>query len=287
MSKYSVLRLTGRASDLLKRGLGVWFPKGKTRISKSCEFEPPCKITGAVNCKTTVKVGAFTSFDGDANDCRIRNVTVGRYCSIAKHVDIGLPNHPVNWFSTTPRQYFPKHFLWDGKLCGQVGVVPWPGEFGHVEIGNDVWVGDRTVIMPGVKIGDGAIVAAGAVVTKDVPPYAVVGGVPARFIKYRFDEDTVKELLDLQWWRYDIADFGKIDWSDAKGAIAAAKAKIASGKVHPYLPLKITAEELAPYTFRRLFHFEFSKRFLRIKIFGVWVVHVRRVRQGQERGGSA
>ena len=182
MSKYVVLRLSGRAVDLLKRGLGVWFPKGKTRISKSCEFEPPCKITGAVNCKTEIKVGAFTSFDGDAGDCLIRNVTVGRYCSIAKHVDIGLPSHPVGWLSTTPRQYFPKQFLWNSGLDGRVEVVPWLGESGHVEIGNDVWVGDRTVIMPGVKIGDGAIVAAGAVVTKDVPPYAIVGGVPARVI---------------------------------------------------------------------------------------------------------
>lgn len=283
MSKYVVLRLSGRAVDLLKRGLGVWFPKGKTRISMSCEFEPPCKITGAVNCKTAVKVGAFTSFDGDAGDCRIRNVTVGRYCSIAKHVDIGLPNHPVDWFSTTPRQYFPKHFLWNSGLDGRVEVVPWLGESSHVEIGNDVWVGDRTVIMPGIKIGDGAIVAAGAVVTKDVPPYAIVGGVPARVIKYRFDEETVKELLDLQWWRYDIADFGRIDWSDAKGAIAAIRARIAGGGVRPYLPRKIAAADLAPYAFGRLFHFEFSKRFFRVKILGVWVMHKRRVRHDLER----
>ena len=115
----------------------------------------------------------------------------------------------------------------------ETAVKPFEEESGMTEIGNDVWIGDRTVIMSGVKIGDGAIVAAGAVVTKDVPPYAVVGGVPARVIKYRFDEATIRRLLDLQWWKYDIADFGDVDWSDAPAAIEAINRRIESG-VKPY-----------------------------------------------------
>ena len=73
----------------------------------------------------------------------------------------------------------------------------------QIEIGNDVWIGDSAIIMDGVKIGDGSIIAAGAVVTKDVPPYAIVGGVPAKIIRYRFDEDDINFLLELSWWEKD------------------------------------------------------------------------------------
>lgn len=73
-----------------------------------------------------------------------------------------------------------------------------------VVIGSDVWIGARAAILEGVTIGDGAVVAAGAVATKDVPPYAIVGGVPAKIIKYRFDEETIKKLLELKWWDKDM-----------------------------------------------------------------------------------
>jgi hypothetical protein len=150
----------------------------------------------------------------------------------------------------------------------------------HTEIGNDVWIGDRAFIMAGVRIGDGAVVAAGAVVTKDVPPYAVVGGVPARIIKYRFDQPTVDKLLELKWWRYDISEFGEVDWSDVGSAIDVIKRRLAEGKILPYNPSAIASSELHPYAFRRLFHVEFSKRWIRVKLFGVWLVHYRRKEVG-------
>ena len=233
MGKYTVLR-TGRfVRAFIRRRTGIEFTGGKVRISSKCKFESPCRITGAVNCKTCIEVGAFTTFDCETGDCRIRNVKIGRYCSVAKHVDIGLPQHPVNWLSVTPRQYFRDFAGWSSFTKKETAFKPFEEESGMTEIGNDVWIGDRTVIMSGVKIGDGAIVAAGAVVTKDVPPYAVVGGVPARVIKYRFDEATIRRLLDLQWWKYDIADFGDVDWSDAPAAIEAINRRIESG-VKPY-----------------------------------------------------
>lgn len=91
------------------------------------------------------------------------------------------------------------------------------------EIGNDVWIGQNAVIMDGVKIGDGAIVAAGAVVTKDVAPYAIVGGVPAKLIKYRFDEATIKDLLRLKWWELSDKEILSLPVNDVKESIKRLK----------------------------------------------------------------
>ena len=268
---YTVLRLTKRSRRFLFKATGVDLPVGKSRIDASCRFEGPCMVGGSVNLKTQIRVGAFTTFDGDRGDCRIRNLSIGRYCAIAKHVDIGLSRHPTTWLGVSARQYFPKYGNWHGFLGKTVSCRPFQ-EASFTEIGNDVWIGDRVVVMAGVKIGDGAIVGAGAVVTKDVPPYAIVGGVPARIISYRFDESVIRELLELKWWRYDISDFGDVDWSDIRVAITEIKAKMSSG-LTPYEPAPVTCRMLRPYAFRHWFHFEISRRFIRIKFFGVWIVH--------------
>lgn len=230
MSKrYTVLRLNAFFRNVVERCTGIFFTASKVKISQECRFESPCRITGAVNCKSHIEIGAFTKFDGEVGDGRIRNIKIGRYCSVAKHVDIGVPQHPVNWLSISPRQYFPDFQIWTKSYGKEVSRIPFWGESKITEIGNDVWIGDRVLIMGGVKIGDGAIIAAGAVVTKDVPPYAVVGGVPAKVIKYRFDEGTVKKLLDLQWWKYDLADFGEVNWSNVNEAIEKINERINQG----------------------------------------------------------
>jgi virginiamycin A acetyltransferase len=105
-------------------------------------------------------------------------------------------NHMVNALSAYPFAIFGNG--WQEAMAGK--EYPFKGS---IEIGNDVWIGYKAVIMAGVKIGDGAIIGAYSVVTKDVEPYAIVGGNPAREIKKRFSEQVIKELLEIQWWNWD------------------------------------------------------------------------------------
>jgi chloramphenicol O-acetyltransferase type B len=126
----------------------------------------------------------------------VQNTTIGRYCSIANDVCIGLGAHPKDFFSTSPLFYRVKNTF-------KMNIIDYDLNFDEyipIIIGNDVWIGTRAIIMDGVTIGDGAIVAANAVVTKDVPPYAIVAGVPAKIISYRFEQEKISSLLILKWW---------------------------------------------------------------------------------------
>jgi acetyltransferase-like isoleucine patch superfamily enzyme len=125
----------------------------------------------------------------------INHADIGKFCSIAEGVTVGLGRHPLNYVSTHPAFYSATQPL-AKTFAKQDNFSPFTG----TKIGHDVWIGQRAMIADGVTIGTGAVIAAGSVVTKDVPPYAVVGGIPARIIRYRFDENTIKELLKTKWW---------------------------------------------------------------------------------------
>ena len=119
---------------------------------------------------------------------------IGMYCSISTNVTIFLGGeHNTDWVSTYP---FNKIFQEARVIEGH------PKTKGDVIIGNDVWVGEGVTILSGVTIGDGAVIGARTVVTKDVPPYAIFAGNPAKIIRYRFDEEIIKELLKIQWWNW-------------------------------------------------------------------------------------
>lgn len=133
------------------------------------------------------------------SSARISNAKIGRYCSIGFESIIGLGTHPSTYLSTHPAFYSA------AKQSGISFVTESSySEYQSIDIGNDVWIGARAIVLGGVSIGDGAIVAAGAVVTKDVPPYAIVGGVPARLLRYRFSEEVIEELLDWKWWNSSV-----------------------------------------------------------------------------------
>lgn len=125
----------------------------------------------------------------------IHDTTIGKFCSISDFCVIGLPGHNMNTISTSCLFSGVNNGTKSSWVKKDLPLVPI-----NVKIGNDVWIGYRAMIPSNVTIGDGAVIAAGAVVVKDVPPYAVVGGVPAKIIKYRFSQDVIDKLLELRFW---------------------------------------------------------------------------------------
>lgn len=141
-------------------------------------------------------VGKYTYIAG----ARVQSASIGNFCSIGPRSRIGgLGHHPTKWVSSHP--VFFSTLKQANVSFSQDNYFK---ESADVHIGNDVWIGAGVLVLDGVTIGDGAVLAAGAVVTGDVEPYSVVGGVPAKHIKYRFHPDTIRELIDISWW----------DWPD-------------------------------------------------------------------------
>lgn len=196
----------------LTRESGVKFLQGSD-ISKQSSFGPNCTIAGKV--LNTVLEGGNTVY-GDINDSQVGYGTfiapystlefcrIGRYTSIGRYVHIIRGQHPIEKFvSTSPCFYSLEKqagFTYtDEQLFDDYRWLDAEDKIA-VDIGSDVWIGSSVNILEGVRIGDGAVIAAGATVAADVPPYAIVGGVPAKIIKYRFTEEQRTHLLKLKWW---------------------------------------------------------------------------------------
>jgi acetyltransferase-like isoleucine patch superfamily enzyme len=139
----------------------------------------------------------FGSFSYVNEHALMRSVEVGRFTSIGPHFLCGYGEHPSHLVSTSPVFYSTRN------QCGtSFADRDYFAEDAETSIGHDVWVGTRVFVRDGVNIGNGAIVAAGAVVVKDVPDYAIVGGVPARVIRSRFADEAIRELLEIEWWNW-------------------------------------------------------------------------------------
>lgn len=128
---------------------------------------------------------------------KIFNTDIGNFCSIATGVSIGPGIHRIDLITTHPSFY-----IKDTPLPIVFATKNHFETFKKTIIGNDVWIGEGAIILDGVSVGNGAVIAAGAIVVKEVEPYSVVGGVPARHLKYRFDEETIALIEKSEWWNY-------------------------------------------------------------------------------------
>ena len=130
---------------------------------------------------------------------------IGAFCSIASNVQIFLGgNHRADWITT-----FPFGHIFQSDLGGK-NIQGHPATKGGVSIGNDVWIGQGVTVMSGISIGDGAIIAANSTVVKNVPPYSIVGGNPARHLKFRFSDEITSLLLEFKWWELSIEEIKKL-----------------------------------------------------------------------------
>ena len=142
-----------------------------------------------------VHLGAYSYI---AKNSSVSNCEIGKYCSIGPNFCCGLGIHPIHGISTSP-MFYSKAKQNGVSMCKESTME----ESRRSVIGNDVFIGANVTVLDGVTIGDGAVIGAGAVVTKDIPPYAVAVGVPARVSKYRFDCETIDQLLQIRWWDKD------------------------------------------------------------------------------------
>jgi acetyltransferase-like isoleucine patch superfamily enzyme len=152
----------------------------------------------------TISNSYLGDFTYVANNTNICNTKIGKFCSIGSNVKCGLPIHPSSTFVSTHPIFY--------STLKQTQITFASKDFFKEEddliIGNDVWIGSNVIIMSGITIEDGAIIASGSVVTKDVTAYSIVGGVPAKIIKYRFEQNEIDFLRRLEWWNLDL-DFLK------------------------------------------------------------------------------
>lgn len=167
-------------------------------FDKRCKFEGRNRI-GENSILKNVEIGYGTYI---ANNCTISDSKFGRYCSIGPNFNTLIGKHPTERFVSTHPSFYSinspinESYIKSQKFKEKIFL----GEKYCVQVGNDVWIGGNVSILDGVVINDGAIVAAGSVIVKDVPPYAIVGGIPAKVIKYRFNMEDINYLLNLKWW---------------------------------------------------------------------------------------
>lgn len=222
------------------RALGL--EAGEARgILGTVAFEEPAFLFDLRRVKNAT-LGAFTYVNGafttSLYDCRI-----GRYCSIAEAVVLGPYEHPTDGLTTHPFAFagpdeFPAFFRMPAyaRLAVERSHTVAINQR-RTEVGHDVWIGAGAFIKRGVKIGDGAVVAAHALVTRDVPPYTIVAGTPARVVRLRFAEKTIERLQQLAWWRYDLAPHKQgLDLTQVDKALDALEPLAVAGRLQPLNP---------------------------------------------------
>lgn len=159
-----------------------------TTLGKNAKILSPCHVYGC-------KLGDYSYI---AMNSYVSLTEIGKFCSIGPNLVCGWGIHPLNGISTAP-MFYSKNTMIETSLS-KIDKVE---ERKPIKIGNDVFIGANVTILDGVTIGDGAVIGAGAVVSKDIPPYAIAVGCPIQIKNYRFDDETIKKLLEIKWWDFD------------------------------------------------------------------------------------
>lgn len=200
---YYLQKLLGRLFDkpIVPRGKTVGYSlvrseKAETNTGIHTKVYPPYYLHD-------VQLGDYSYV---AKNCTISHCSIGKFCSIGPNFCCGLGIHPINGVSTAPMFY--STAKQNGMTFCDKNKLE---ETKQTVIGNDVFIGANVTILDGVKIADGAVIGAGAVVVDDIPPYAIAVGVPAKMVKYRFDESTIKALLEKQWWDGTDEDLKRVE----------------------------------------------------------------------------
>ena len=219
--------------------------RAPVNLPAGLRFTAPCGIKFA-QVEQDFEIGAF-SYVVSGYLC---GVTIGRYCSFGEAVQIGRQSHPLSWVSTSPFTYLPS-----ARVIGNLGPAkpfaqnePWrhpeaPTKLVHTRIDNDVWIGHGAILVPGITVGTGAIVAMGSVVTKSVPPYSIVGGNPARVIRPRIPERFIEPLLATRWWEFPPAALKGLPLHDLAEAIPRLQ-ELDPAQRTPDLPTRTLADVL-------------------------------------------
>lgn len=250
------MTLTPDPKEIALKEIGIHIPEGrlkKATLNFGCReilIETPVQLRGGKH--DIKKIGAFTYLGGEQSVFRCIS-EIGRFCAIASNITIGQVQHPTHFLSAHPlfegeftKEWASSQHLLDYQKDNAELIEStrknWNGyankRFGRVKIGNDVWIGEGVSIMRGVTIGDGSVIAARSVVTKDIPPYSVVGGAPAKVIKMRFSDRTCEALQQLRWWEYGLPALNQVDMSDPESAVDRIRQNIASC-IKPFQPLRV------------------------------------------------
>lgn len=192
----------------------------RASVSDGANLEHPLTIAAHAEIHGSVNIGQYTAVN--SHTVLYPNVSIGKYCSIARNCEIGAAKHPTHFLSVHGFQFTHKHLP---KLPGYKEIKRKKWSNGHPKtiIGNDVWIGAKSVIASGVKIGHGAIIGSGSIVTKDVEPYSIVAGVPAKILRYRFDREIIDELMALEWWDLSPIQLSGVSFDEIDIAIQEIK----------------------------------------------------------------
>ncbi len=174
----------GKVKSIFSKKISFSATIFNSHIDKTVSIRQNSRIHGS-------KIGRYSYV---ARNTLVQNAEIGSFCSISEGCNIGMPSHPTDFVSSSPvflkgQNYLRKHFSYHKyESCPRT------------KIGHDVWIGAHAQVKSGIVIGNGAVIAAGAVVTHDIPDYAIVGGVPAKIIRYRFEPETIQNLQKSSWW---------------------------------------------------------------------------------------